>query len=321
MTEAAGDEPRSLPRRLDEAFAARPGIVAFAFFLLFGSLIYMNRWNTEFFLDGIHLIQTYDAADLREAFAGNWEFNDWETPGYRPLSALFNHTRALLFGEAVLAHRALLVVLAAAGLALASRGLAPLGVSRWAALGGGALLLAAPNNFYHVAWLSDGIHLVPLALGGAALYLASRPATPARVVAVHAAGLAAVLAREEGAAIYGAAVLVGLACGGRSLVRRALIYALPSLLLMIAFAVARQVFVPEAEGLSNNQGANLGYLQTGSRSALHAVNFLALRSDAGRTVWCVALGALLVAGTILARRPARGRSAGCSSSPCSGWRR
>ena len=296
--------------RIDAVFGTRLGLASFAVFLVFGCVVYLNTWNTEFFLDGVHLIQTYDSAALREALTGNWEPNNWETPGYRPLSALFNHARSLLFGEFVLAHRFFLITLMALSLSLLTRAGVALGTGHWAGIAAGVFLLAAPNNYYHIAWLSDGLHIVPTLLGAVAIFAAARsPAAwggaPWRCVLVHTAGVAALLAREEGVAMYGVAVVVALVRGPGPLWRRVLAYAVPAALLLVGFLVLRQALVPEAADPRRSHGALGGYFHTWSRSALHSINFMALRLTAGRTAWGVGLAALITAGLIFAPPPRR----------------
>jgi hypothetical protein len=51
-------------------------------------------------------------------FVGRWDPDDMETAGLRPLYLVFNHLRYVFFGESVAAHRAFLVLLFAAYLAL-----------------------------------------------------------------------------------------------------------------------------------------------------------------------------------------------------------
>lgn len=291
--------------KLQVAFTTHLGTASFLVFLLFGSVVYMNTWNTEFFLDGIHLIQTYDSAALREALTGNWEPNNWETPGYRPLSALFNHVRALLFGEFVLGHRFLLVALMALSLSMLTRAGVALGVGYQAAIGAGVLLLAAPNNYYHIAWLSDGVHIVPTLFGALAIFAAAHPDLRWRWAAIHGGGMAALLAREEGVAFYAVAVIVALLRGPGPWWRRLLAYALPAGLLVLGFLLARAELVPEAAGPGRSKGAIDGYYYTWSHSAKHALNFMALRSEVGRHVWSGLLVVLVVRGMILARAPRR----------------
>src|SRR5688500_3321733 len=76
--------------------------------------------NTQWFYDDLHLIRTYTPQELLSTWSGTWDVDHIETPGYRPLTTLFNHTRALLLGENVLLHRLLIITLFAACLIVLS---------------------------------------------------------------------------------------------------------------------------------------------------------------------------------------------------------
>src|SRR5256885_5632475 len=110
--------------------------------------------------DALHLVRTFRAAELAGAWTGHWDPDGLETPGLRPLSLLFNHARAALCGEDVVAHRVLLVALFALDVALLVPLGARLGLGLGAVLVAGLVMLATRYSAYHLVWITDGNHLV-----------------------------------------------------------------------------------------------------------------------------------------------------------------
>jgi hypothetical protein len=91
------------------------------------------RWSSlpRFWAD-LHLVREYSSAQLHEVWVGNWDVDGIETPGYQPLSTLFNHSRAIGFREAVQVQRIVVIVLFAAFLASLSLLAKRVGLSRHA---------------------------------------------------------------------------------------------------------------------------------------------------------------------------------------------
>jgi hypothetical protein len=109
--------------------------------------------------DDVHLIRHYTPREIGGAFQGRWDPDDMENPGLRPLYLLFNHARAALFGENVVAHRLFLVGLFATFLALLVRPLARFGLSPAEGVVAGVLCLWSRFSVYHYAFLTDGAHV------------------------------------------------------------------------------------------------------------------------------------------------------------------
>src|SRR5262249_46053214 len=133
-----------------------------AFALFFAATLALTwhalRWPMVF--DDLHLVRTFRASELAAAWTGHWDPDGLETPGLRPLSLAFNHARASLCGEEVVAHRALLVALFALDLALLLPLGARAGLPPAAALAAGLLMLATRYTAYHLVWVTDRYHLV-----------------------------------------------------------------------------------------------------------------------------------------------------------------
>jgi len=130
--------------------------------------------------DDLHLIRPYSAAELAATWHGPWDPDRVETPGFRPLTTYFNHARASLLGDAMPAHRLLLVALLGLDALLLGR-LAETLVGAPRAVGPVAGLLAFTSlpNTANYLWVADGVHSLAGVLVAAALVgLATR--TPAR---------------------------------------------------------------------------------------------------------------------------------------------
>jgi hypothetical protein len=109
--------------------------------------------------DDLHLIRSYSLREVLGGFVGRWDPDDMETAGLRPLYLVFNHLRYVLFGESVAAHRAFLVLLFAAYLALLVEPLARLGIRPAESVVAGVLCLWSRFSVYHYAFLTDGAHV------------------------------------------------------------------------------------------------------------------------------------------------------------------
>lgn len=149
----------SLPQRY-------PVVLVFIFFFLLALLVSGESLGYPFFYDDLHLMHSYSPQELSAAFTGNWEPDEIETPGYRPLTTLFNHLRYSVFGEEVFYHRLFQIFLFALYLASMCWIARQFGQTWAAGLLAGSLLLLARYNIPHVVWITDGMHALQAALFG-----------------------------------------------------------------------------------------------------------------------------------------------------------
>jgi hypothetical protein len=222
---------------------------AFALFLLLAIAWTWpaRRWPMVF--DDLHLIRTFRATELAAAWAGHWDPDGLETPGFRPLSLAFNHVRASLFGEMVIGHRHLIAALFALDLAL----LLPLGrrigLTSGAAILAGLVMLFTRYSAYHLVWITDGNHAVQgLAFVTAAILLVDGMArlSAARLSFSLLAIAVGLLVREDTLAAVPALALIALATGPR---RRALAFAGGLAALTVTLLAWRRAVVPAAQPL------------------------------------------------------------------------
>ena len=208
------------------------------------------RWPMVY--DDLHLIREYTPAEIAASWVGNWDPDGIETPGYRPLSLLFNHARARLLGESVIAHRALLVALYAAFVMLLVPLAARFGAGPGTVLLAGALMLASRCEVYGYVWITDGNHMLQgLAFAGGALLLLGGldRGDPVRLVLSLVCLKAGMVVREDTLAVVPVVLLLGLAHlrrQGRPVPRLFYAYAALVALLSVGVLVFRAVMVPQA---------------------------------------------------------------------------
>lgn len=149
--------------RTSKTSSQRPQLISLLPFIIFfavglglvwKALLYPMTW------DDLHLIRFFSADSLLGTWAGNWEPDNIETPGYRPLSTAFNHFRYVLFHESMALHRVFLVSLYAAFLARVVAIAQKLGMAWQFGVFAGLLSFAARHNIYHYVWLTDGNRLI-----------------------------------------------------------------------------------------------------------------------------------------------------------------
>ncbi len=150
----------------------REFILAFVVLFLFGLVLVWKALPYPMAWDDLHLIRPFSAANMADAFGGNWDPDRIETDGYRPVTMLFNHVRYMLLGENVAMHRLLLVGMYALFLAMLSWVANQFDMPWKFTLLAGVLSMAARHNIYHYIWLVDGIHLLQGVLLGAGLVCA-----------------------------------------------------------------------------------------------------------------------------------------------------
>jgi hypothetical protein len=276
---------------------------AFALFLLLAIAWTWPARSWPMVFDDLHLVRTFTAPELAAAWRGHWDPDGLETPGFRPLSLWFNHVRAALFGEKVIAHRHLMAGMFAVTLAL----LVPLGrdvgLDAGASIAAGLVMLFTRYSAYHLVWITDGNHhLQGLAFVGSALLLvwslarASATGLGASLLAI-AFGLCV---REDTLAALPALALIAFAQGPR---RLASSYTIGLGALAAALLAWRRAEVPAAQPLGLDVA---GF----ARAVAHAFDPVGVGGfDLGSRVlshgWWVILGATFVALVITGDRVAR----------------
>ncbi|HET8648096.1 MAG TPA: hypothetical protein VFO85_21550, partial [Vicinamibacteria bacterium] len=303
-------------RRAVAAGAAPAVVFALAFAVLAGPSV---PWPMTF--DDLHLVRPFAAHEIRSAFTGNWDPDDMEVRGYRPLAVLFNHLRSLALGEAVWAHRTFLLALYTlflAGLAVVARAL---GASAGEAVAGGLLALASRYSVYHYAFLTDGLHLVQglLFLAAlAALWAWMRTGAAAALGGSLAALAAGLLCREDTLAAVPPLWLLAWARHGRRprAWRRLAAHAAASSVLAAALLALRAQLIPVAPQPALNVAGWWDYV-------VRAFSLGGAESFDRFSRWAVASwrwAPLLLAGALaLARAPARRRAlvfAACAAAAC-----
>lgn len=224
---------------------------AFAVFAAVGLALAAHTLAWPLVYDDLHLVRAYTAAELASSWHGHWDPDGVETAGYRPLSTLFNHARAIAFGENVAAHRVFLVLVLALDLALLVPVAVRVGMTPRSALAAGLLALTTRYAVYHYAWITDGNHV----LQGLFFALAARwlldglAGPPAPLLASLAAVAALVLVREDSVAALPALGLVGLGAAPGGTRRRLAAWGAGAGALGAAVFVARMAFVPAAQPL------------------------------------------------------------------------
>ena len=135
--------------------------IPFFLFILTGLFYSWNALSYPMVYDDLHLIRSFSNAEIVQSFHGTWDPDNVETPGFRPLTLLFNHVRYELFGENVVAHRFFLIILVALFFTMIVFISTKLETTSWLwATCSGILCIGARYNVVHYVWLSDGIHLV-----------------------------------------------------------------------------------------------------------------------------------------------------------------
>lgn len=185
------------------------GLLAVALLLALPSI------KAPFFWDDLHLIRVHTPRELADVWVGTWDTDHIETPGFRPLTAYFNHFRALIFGESVVGQRLFLLVLFAGLLTLAAELARTLfAATFWQRFLAGLMALVHVRSVYHYLWISDGIHLLAgLFVIGAILSLL-RGLSSGRGLWLWISGLCvglALLTREDALVVLPLLVLLGAA--------------------------------------------------------------------------------------------------------------
>jgi hypothetical protein len=198
--------PSENPSSLARVDSFRVSALIFAVLLACGLFLVLPAIRAPFFWDDLHLIRVHTPQELAQVWTGTWDSDHIETPGFRPLTAWFNHLRALAFGESVAAHRAFLLVLFALYLTMAGLLARQLfAASFWQMVLGGLLILFHISSVYHYFWIADGVHLLGgiLIIGCLVSFLKalSSGRWPWLFASLSCAALA-LLTREDALAVY-----------------------------------------------------------------------------------------------------------------------
>jgi len=282
-------------------------VLIYLFFAVAALLLARPALNVPFFGDDLHLVRTYSADELRSVWSGPWDTDGMETAGYRPLTTLFNHVRASLFGESVLWQRLFLLLLFSLYLTLAVA-LARLAVQAAYGIGllGGVFALTHVSNTYHYLWISDGVHLIGgiLILAAILLLLNALRAGQARWLVGSAISVwLSLLVREDNLIVLPLLVLFAVAYGwhhpiGFRRLRGFVIgYGAALILGTVLFWWLRDQFVPGAVELKFEVGNYLWTIRQVLQNPGDVTNLLVWWPDYERLIglWWLAVGFLIAA--------------------------
>jgi hypothetical protein len=132
--------------------------IHFLIFFTAGTILGWPSLNYRWFADDLHLIREFSRDELALVWHHTWDLDGYETVGYRPLSVLFNHARASLFGEAMAWHRLFCIALMAAYLVLIARIGRRFGLTTAATTLAGVMMICAKYSCYHFLLIIDGVH-------------------------------------------------------------------------------------------------------------------------------------------------------------------
>jgi hypothetical protein len=131
-----------------------PPVRRFGLMCLVTLALYGHTLDWPMVYDDLHLIRRLEPRQLAAAWTGSWDPDGVETPGYRPLSTLFNHARGVAFGESMRAHRLFAALLLAAYAALLARLAERLGLAPRLATAAAVLFLVSRSTVFHHVWLT-----------------------------------------------------------------------------------------------------------------------------------------------------------------------
>jgi hypothetical protein len=243
-------DPAAEPPRAAESAATPSPLLVFTL-LLMGSLILARPalpWPMTF--DDLPLVRTHTAEELAGAFVGQWDADRVMTRGYRPLSTLFNHARAWLFGENVAGHRLFLLALGSAFWAWLSVSLRAWGLSPPVTLLAGALWFTSIYSTFHYVWITDGNHMAQglgFALAVAGLAASLRRGSDLGLACCLLGFLLALLVREDSLGVAPALLLMGGALAGGTRRGRLAAHAVGLAIVAAAFLVLRRMAVPRSQ--------------------------------------------------------------------------
>jgi hypothetical protein len=287
-------------------------LFSFVLFTLLGWLLYSHAWNSEFHWDDYHLIRSYSHHELIQVWTGNWDPDDIETAGYRPFSTYFNHVRYMIFGENVYGHRLFLVFLSALMSALFMLIMVELSFSLREGFLAGLLYLVSPSNFYHIAWLTDGIHIFASFFSFLGIFFAIKASRTGRFhwyfLLAHLFGLIGMLSREENTSLYlisiiGPFFFTQMRKPLREHVQSPLLYnTIAGFVVIGVFLLCRKIFIPEALSPFAGTEAVPLIVHNFFKSLLETVNLLALMKNSHLIVSVLMIVGLTGYGIFLGRK-------------------
>lgn len=116
-------------------------------FFMVGTLLSNRSLRYPWYGDDFHLVRNFSGSEIAQVFSGNWDKDGIETPGYRPLTVVFNALRGRMFKESVVGQRLFQIGLLAAYLAVAAIVAMELGLPYWAAMFAGLFTICTKNNW------------------------------------------------------------------------------------------------------------------------------------------------------------------------------
>ncbi len=240
----------ALPTASTERMISRPvfaGIAALIFFMV-GIILAYPSLSYYWFNDDLIMVRMHSGAEIAQAFTGDWESSGISTPGYRPLTLLFNHMTALAFGESVELHRLFRIALFALHLTVLGLIGLELRLSRLQVLLAGLIILCTKNTWWVLVWAADGIHAFNVLLVGLAAYLLLRDLkhpSPLKWTAAYLLFAGALLTREDVLTFVVIIPLIGLFQSDAPR-RRIIVQAIGLAMVAIGYWVLRTMFVPSA---------------------------------------------------------------------------
>jgi hypothetical protein len=193
--------------------------IQFLIFFAAGAIVGWPSLNYRWYQDDLHLIREFSRDELLLVWHHTWDLDGYESIGYRPLTVLFNHARASLFGEAMAAHRLFIIALLATYLVLIAR------IGRWFGLTlaattlAGVLVICAKYTSYHFTWMSDGVHIaqgIAFAIALLAVLRWIRAGTSVWLCTSVVLFVVSVLLREDSIAIAPALVVLAALAASRA---------------------------------------------------------------------------------------------------------
>lgn len=118
--------------------------------------------NYPFSMDSIHLIRPYSLQQLNSAWTGHWDPDNIETPGLRPLVPIFFYGEWFVFRSSALLQRLGLMTLAALTFTVFTELFILLTGDKALSIAASILAATSMSSFYHITFLSDGVHLAAL---------------------------------------------------------------------------------------------------------------------------------------------------------------
>ena len=190
-------------------------LLVFLLILLLLVIYYLPVLGYPFSMDPVHLIRPYTPRELIGVWGGHWDPDNIETAGWRPLTPVFFYLQWLIFRSSPFTHRCGLIVLQAIMLTLFYRLFTRISRSGEVSLAAVLIAAGAVFNYYHVTFLSDGVHLflVCLLLIATWFFLKSwTHPSPVMLAGLYVFFAAALLIREEAISWALALPAIGLLC-------------------------------------------------------------------------------------------------------------